>query len=352
MYGFAPTAYTTFVVGIVFSILAGACIVLRFLIRLQNKTPLGQDDWWLIPGFLSMITLVGLTDWGLFANPSLSLTPDPSDGGRGLTLYLKSLYFNVFTYYFSISCIKFSVIFLYRRIFSTPTFLKISTGIGLLCLAYMIVGVVAGFLYCRPMEHFWNPTVEGECFNFDNFFLVMSIVEILIDVALLLLPLRMIAKLQLNLQKKLMLCGIFALGIFVTVTGIVRLTILYQPKSETLSFANSDLWIEIQLGTAIVCACLPLYRPLFTKIAKVPTSIRATYGSMVKDTRNTSKLDTVEQDNASNKNSRYARLGYKGHDLNSLTGSTNTHTAQIFTGGKGQAIPMHSIHVNEEVEVV
>jgi hypothetical protein len=77
----------------------------------------------------------------------------------------------------------------------------------------MIVGVVAGFLYCIPMRHFWDPTVPGECFNFDNFFLVMSIVEIIIDVALLLLPLRMIANLQLNLQKKLMLSGIFALGI-------------------------------------------------------------------------------------------------------------------------------------------
>lgn len=76
----------------------------------------------------------------------------------------------------------------------------------------MVVGIIGDCLYCIPMQSFWDPLVEGHCFNFDIWFLVMEIIDLLLDVGILCLPLRMIAGLHLPMRKRVMLVGIFLLG--------------------------------------------------------------------------------------------------------------------------------------------
>ena len=74
------------------------------------------------------------------------------------------------------------------------------------------MAIVCGALYCIPAKSFWDHRVPGHCFNYDDFFLAMEIVDVILDIAILCLPFRMIAALHLSLRKKFMLSGIFLLG--------------------------------------------------------------------------------------------------------------------------------------------
>lgn len=93
-----------------------------------------------------------------------------------------------------------------------PGFRLASLIVGIVCFLWMVVGIIGDCLYCIPMQSFWDPLVEGHCFNFDIWFLVMEIIDLLLDVGILCLPLRMIAGLHLPMRKRVMLVGIFLLG--------------------------------------------------------------------------------------------------------------------------------------------
>jgi len=64
-------------------------------------------------------------------------------------------------------------------------------------------------------------------------YLGTGIADALIDVTILVLPIRMAFKLQLPMRTRLAVIAIFALGGFVVVAQIFRLTYVYNPHGNT-----------------------------------------------------------------------------------------------------------------------
>lgn len=64
MYGLTTSAYETFVVAVLFTVLATTCVILRFFLRVK-KTSLGVDDWLLIPAMVGYYAYIALVFWGL-----------------------------------------------------------------------------------------------------------------------------------------------------------------------------------------------------------------------------------------------------------------------------------------------
>jgi hypothetical protein len=125
---------------------------------------------------------------------------------------VQSLYFLAPAYGIPITFVKLSIIAFYRRLFTVGYFPKISGIVGIICFAWFVAGFVAGFLYCIPMHKFWDLAAKGHCYNFNTFFLTMEILNLLLDVVILALPIRMISALKLPMRKKIMISGIFLLG--------------------------------------------------------------------------------------------------------------------------------------------
>lgn len=44
-----------------------------------------------------------------------------------------------------------------------------------------------------------------------------------------------------------------------------------------VAFTGAELWASCHIGTGIICACLPTYRPLLAKIATTAASLRQRY---------------------------------------------------------------------------
>lgn len=72
----------------------------------------------------------------------------------------------------------------------------------------------------------------------------MSIFEPVIDVLILILPVRQILQLQVSTRKKILISHIFAIGGLVIITGIVRISIVYVLSGTDCEFC-SDILISI-----------------------------------------------------------------------------------------------------------
>ena len=70
---------------------------------------------------------------------------------------------------------------------------------------------------------------------------VSSVMEVVVDTIILVLPIREINKLQLSLRKKILLSLIFLLGGFVIITGIIRIVTLYAPAEVICESSLHDL---------------------------------------------------------------------------------------------------------------
>lgn len=76
-----------------------------------------------------------------------------------------------------------------------------------------VVGVyVAGALICIPAKKFWDPTVEGACLDTSKFYYGVQIPNILSDVVLLVMPMRVVWTLPIPKSQKALLSGVFLVG--------------------------------------------------------------------------------------------------------------------------------------------
>jgi hypothetical protein len=86
-------------------------------------------------------------------------------------------------------------------------------SIGAVTLLYWLSTVLTAFLICRPFAFNWDKlTINGKCGNLPSYYLSTGIVNLLIDVAIVALPLPLLWGLQMKRSKKLALTAIFSLG--------------------------------------------------------------------------------------------------------------------------------------------
>jgi hypothetical protein len=104
------------------------------------------------------------------------------------------------------------------------------------------------------------------------------------------LPMPLLARLQLDKVRKIGVMLMFALGLFVCITSIVRIHALQQSvKTDDPTWGSSDalLWSAIEADCGIICACLPyLKHPLKQLFPR----IFSTLGSRAHRSRPTYKL--------------------------------------------------------------
>lgn len=147
----------------------------------------------------------------------------------------KSLFFGYILCTISLFATKISILIFYRRIFLVErAYRRATLVLMVLAIGWFISAELTTILACRPTNAFWDRTIAGsKCFNFSAMYLGTGIIDALIDVAILLLPIRMAIKLHLPLRTKLAVVAILALGGFVVIAQIFRLTMVYNPHGNT-----------------------------------------------------------------------------------------------------------------------
>ncbi|KAI0854457.1 hypothetical protein F5Y00DRAFT_267616 [Daldinia vernicosa] len=176
------------------------------------------------------------------------------------------------------SLIKISILHFYVTIFPNRRF-------HILC--YIVMGLIAAnavcvlvrmFFFCTPFEATWNPDLftanrAAHCINLNAAYLIDPIINMVFDIIVFFLPLPQIWRLRLEVRKKLMLIGIFTVGLLICIITSLRIwTHARLPLSEIpYQIAEDGIWAILEPCLGIINACLPLLRPLGTRFSSVLT---------------------------------------------------------------------------------
>jgi hypothetical protein len=107
---------------------------------------------------------------------------------------------------------KFSILFLYLRIFPTPKFrlaVKLSMAVIVCHTIAFTIGVA---MQCLPLDNLWDPKIPAKCIDLHVFAICGASLSIFYDIIIMLLPISELKGLNLTLRKRLALCFMFALG--------------------------------------------------------------------------------------------------------------------------------------------
>ncbi|KAJ8065002.1 hypothetical protein OCU04_007305 [Sclerotinia nivalis] len=210
--GLNQVGYATLVVSIFFILLSTIAAALRVWTRIVKSAKFGIDDWLLFVSVFLFYLFCANILVGVYTLGGGQIYLDPLVLAHKSQQYLKSEYAIPPIYAINVTTIKLSILFFYRRIFETPSFLRNNSIIMGICCVWFVATVIGDLLYCIPMATFWDPTVKGKCFNFALYFLIMELFDMLLDIAILCLPLKIILGLHLPLKNRLGILCIFLLG--------------------------------------------------------------------------------------------------------------------------------------------
>ncbi|KAL4882906.1 CFEM domain-containing protein [Aspergillus karnatakaensis] len=261
-------------VGIVVAILA---VGLRLANRAMDRR-LGWDDYTIVLSLLFAIAVsaigLKLKDFGL----GKDIWTIPFDDIR---MTLKLFFIEEELYGICIAMVKISMLLLYLRLFpNKPLRVAVFVFMGLTA-AWGATAFFVLLFSCRPISHYWNKwdgEHEGTCLNQDSILVAHSVINILLDVGITIVPMPILIKLHMTLEKKVGVIAMFAVGVVVTLISIMRLvkTVGFNSTNNpTKDFIPVGIWSLLEFDVAILCACMPAIRALFIRFFKKPTATYA-----------------------------------------------------------------------------
>ncbi|KAH8660810.1 hypothetical protein BGZ60DRAFT_530816 [Tricladium varicosporioides] len=247
--------------------LATLVVILRIYTRAMIVRNVGSDDyaiilaWFFLVGHV--ITSIIHTNFGmgihLWNVPLTTFSPH----------FLKMAIFENFVYGLSFLCVKVSILLLYLRLSPYLQFRAAVWVVMVVTVVYSVLGSF-GFLYnCQPIAKFWDITItNGKCINITKILLTYASLNILTDIAMLLLPIALVRKLKLPMKQKLALAGLFMTGTLVCIISGIRMKVmvdLVRTTDLTWVSAEATVWSILELCVGVMCACLACLKPFFRR---------------------------------------------------------------------------------------
>ena len=144
------------------------------------------------------------------------------------------------------------------------------------------------YVQCSPVAHVWNPTIPATCWMSVEPLAVFTGGEFVrpytrpkltlpawgaaVDFALVILPWLILARLQMERKKKLVILFSMSLGIFAGICGIIR-SVAVQGLSSATDYTYDTisliLWSSTEITFTVIAACIPAIRPLWRDITSV-----------------------------------------------------------------------------------
>ncbi|MCJ1440799.1 MAG: hypothetical protein MMC23_001285 [Stictis urceolatum] len=183
------------------------------------------------------------------------------------------------TYCFSAMAIKLSILTQFRNIFfpikRTNLMFWGTWGLSTLCVVFYLLMALLTIFHCNPRSKAWDPFVDGQCISNGLIQVVTGLFNIVTDLILLLMPQRIIWKLQLPWRRRLTIASVFCVGLLACAASIFRLYFTIRVNSTndvTFGVGQFGLWITAELTCGLICACVPIL-PRFAHRLKQPGSL-------------------------------------------------------------------------------
>ncbi|EME39351.1 hypothetical protein DOTSEDRAFT_139126 [Dothistroma septosporum NZE10] len=313
------------------AILAVACRLYARFWLVRNG---GIDDWTVA---VSLVFALGMTveitqqvHYGL-GKPSSQVADIDAEN------LMKSLWAAIWLYHLAIGFARLSIILQCMRVFPQAdprrtrwlvlyVMMAINTSL-------QIWGFFSTVFFCKPIDAYWKTIMSDEfCLGRKVVWLFNSSMGMALNISVAVLPLPWIKQMRLPKRQKLMLMGVFVLAGLPCLLAIIRVQSLIQvATSHDPAYDNATLAIfsanEVYVG--IVCACLPVMKAFFVRLAPRVTNIAPAnkvrdMASWVKGLKRRRRSDTVHLTSVGNTQDHDHRWTSKS----ALIGTSNSSPQQ------------------------
>ncbi|KAF4970074.1 hypothetical protein FSARC_2820 [Fusarium sarcochroum] len=322
-------------------------IGLRLLSRRLTRINLWWDDYFAIGCYAVAIAWVviipiwindglGLHIWDLKSSkPKADILMQTS-----LNLYVAELFYALALFFAKASILSF-----YWRMFRVTNIKLPIQILGSASLIWIIVRTIMGVFHCIPVQRFWDPSAGGSCAIEDKkFFFGTILVHVILDVAILVLPILQIRKLQLPVLQKIGIMLMFVFGIVICASAMVIIVASTQFDAEsedlTWNLCTIVIWASVEVNLVTVSTCLPTIRPaalyLFTctnpssTIGSGSNSYGPSYGRS--QTKNTIRLSTLPNGKDNDESSSTHQLAESERGGRSSLSDFESHAMDRYRG--------------------
>jgi hypothetical protein len=121
---------------------------------------------------------------------------------------------------------------------------------------------------CEPVNGIWDRSIPSKCISTRGLVYSCAGISIFQDFIILLMPIPQLAGLHMNTRKKLNILAMFSVGAFATITSIIRLKFIAgidHSLDPTWDNVEPIIWSMVEIHVAIICACMPALRALFSR---------------------------------------------------------------------------------------
>ncbi|KAH7202977.1 hypothetical protein BKA60DRAFT_656978 [Fusarium oxysporum] len=255
---------------------AALALVCRLVARRMTKMSLWFDDYFAIFAFLFAASWSAMMiTWTIHAGLGRRLEDvDGLTSKQALQLSHLLLWNAELFYASSLAFSKLSILGFYWRLFSRSNIRVPIQILAVLSLIWLIIRTFLAIFHCVPVHAFWDKSIKDAVCTIDDskFFFGTVLVHLLLDISILALPVLQVMNLHLKAGQKIAVIALFMFGILVCVASIVVLaeSLKFDPSSDEmpLDIAPIMIWATVEVNLAIVSACLPILRPIFSKITR------------------------------------------------------------------------------------
>ncbi|KAF3048714.1 hypothetical protein E8E11_009257 [Didymella keratinophila] len=251
-------------------ILIWFCLVASFLafithagIKLYVFRALRAESGFLLASLIFCITqsAAALIQCGYgFGKPSATLSSDDVQSS------LKAEYAATILFFMSLGFSKLAIVAFVHNLTPSKLHRKINYGVGALACLWVVCAVLIAVFQCQ-VPRTWDRN-QAQCVDRFIWWNVISVFNIITEVAIVALELGITAQLQINRQRKASIMSLFACRILVLLAAAIQLAYFHQDSNNRatnddlmLGYWRSALCNQIVQCLAIVTTCLP-----YTKI--------------------------------------------------------------------------------------
>ncbi|KAF4546879.1 Hypothetical protein D9617_119g039680 [Elsinoe fawcettii] len=214
----------------ILAIMGAACTaaffttILRLYVRQFKLNGIKADD-----TVIAIATMFSVTLYALFCVQA------PYGLGRhveAITMdqtqeYQRLQFWTSMTMITSMACVKISILLLLRRLVPARSFQILAWTFIVFLIVYAAASNGTVIFACIPVNAYWNfeKKPSAKCFSPQTYIsigLSHSIVTIVTDVVLAIIPMPIIWRLQIAKSQKIVLCAVLALGLFAVAAGIQK----------------------------------------------------------------------------------------------------------------------------------
>ncbi|KAK2015247.1 integral membrane protein [Colletotrichum eremochloae] len=271
-------------VSIAFIIIPTMMVALRLIARRIANRVMDGSDWCIIAACvfsnaLQAVSIVSVVQCGVgLSNADVV----PKYGFGPIIKFLKVLVVQQILWAVSLSLCKIAILLLYSKIFATRAMVMAARIMAGFTAVWTVITVLIAFFICRPLSDNWLLDLKNRnCGNQPAADGTMGVLNMITDIAVLVMPISHLWKLRLETYKKVALIVTFSLGVFTCIVSALRLYYLANLEyyDVILNIPNALIFSALEPGVGITLACIPFLRPLLGRSKYSPKGTANYYSS-------------------------------------------------------------------------